>query len=109
MKQTIAVAALLAFSLLAVSCSGSDSEAGVASLEAPIDATLNQEQAGDETASDPVSDEEAILAFAACLRAFALKSYGATSFASFSDTKRRMDGRGFEPPTSALRTQRSPS
>ncbi|GAG42818.1 unnamed protein product, partial [marine sediment metagenome] len=28
----------------------------------------NQEQAGDEAADDPVSDEEAILAFAACLR-----------------------------------------
>jgi hypothetical protein len=63
-KRTIAIAALLAFGLLAVSCSGSDSDSGVASLEATPDTTENQEQAGDDT----VSDEEAILAFAACLR-----------------------------------------
>ena len=68
MKRTITIAALLAFGLLAVSCSGSNSDSGVASLKAPADTTQNQEQAGDEPADDPVSDEEAILAFAACLR-----------------------------------------
>ncbi len=69
MKRTIVIAALLAVGLLAASCSGSDSGADVASLEAPAEATDNPEQTqSDEAAAEPVSDEEAILAFAACLR-----------------------------------------
>ena len=69
LKRTIVIAALLAFGLLASSCSGSDSGADVASLEAPAEATDNPEQAQiEEAVAEPVSDEESILAFAACLR-----------------------------------------
>jgi hypothetical protein len=68
-KRTITIAALLAFGMLAVSCSATDSDSGVASLETTAESTGDQGQAqGDETNGDPTSDEEAILAFAACLR-----------------------------------------
>src|SRR5210317_1067365 len=67
--RTITIAALLCFGLLAASCSGTDSDSGVASLETLAEPTGDQGRAQDEVvAGEPVSDEEAILAFAACLR-----------------------------------------
>ncbi|MGB5431841.1 MAG: hypothetical protein WBO21_02425 [Acidimicrobiia bacterium] len=69
MRRSIIIAALLAFGLIAASCGGSESDSGVASLETPSQATDNQEQAqSDEAVAEPISDEAAILAFAACLR-----------------------------------------
>lgn len=68
-KRFTVIAALLAFGLLAAACSGSDSDSGVASLETQTDATQDLEPTSDDaTVDQPVSDEEAILAFAACLR-----------------------------------------
>jgi len=68
-RRSIIIAAVVAFGLLAASCSGSDSGSDVASLETPAETTDSQEQVhDDETVAEPVSDEEAILAFAACLR-----------------------------------------
>lgn len=66
-KRTIIITALLAFGLLTAACSGSDSDSDVASLETSAAATEEQGQDG-ETTDEAVSDEEAILAFAACLR-----------------------------------------
>ena len=67
--RTITIAALLCFGLLAASCSGTDSDSGVASLETLAEPTGDQGRAQDEVvAGEPVSDEEAILAYAACLR-----------------------------------------
>lgn len=69
MKRNVVVPILLAFGLLAAACGGADSDSGVASLETQSAATEEQGQAqGDAVAEEPVSDEEAILAFAACLR-----------------------------------------
>ena len=66
MRRSTIIAALLAFGLIAASCGGSESDSGVASLETPSQATDNQEQAqSDEAVAEPISDEEAILAFAA--------------------------------------------
>ena len=68
-KRIIIVAALLAFGLLAAACSGSNSSSDVASLETSAAPTAEQGQAqNEETIDEAVSDEEAILAFAACLR-----------------------------------------
>lgn len=67
--RTTTIAAFLALGLLAASCSGPDSDSGVASLETDAKGTDSQEQLqSDEAVAEPVSDEEAILAFAACLR-----------------------------------------
>jgi hypothetical protein len=65
-KRTKIIAVLLAAGLLAAACSGSDSDSGVASLE--TSAGVGNEQTLAEEPNEPVSDEEAILAFAACLR-----------------------------------------
>jgi len=60
---------MLALGLLAAACSGSDSDSGVASLETTPESVQNEQQPSDEAAAEePASDEEAILAFAACLR-----------------------------------------
>jgi len=68
-RRSIIIAAVVAFGLLAASCTGSDSGSDVASLETPAETTDSQEQVQDnEAVAEPVSDEEAILAFAACLR-----------------------------------------
>ena len=67
MKRTIVIAAVLAFGLLTASCAGSDSGSDVASLEEPSE-TQGAEAPGEDTAEEPPTDEEAILAFAACLR-----------------------------------------
>lgn len=69
MKRTIILPAVLAFGLVAGACSGSGGDAGVASLESASQAV--QESAVDQNDSsieEPMSDEEAVLAFAACLR-----------------------------------------
>ncbi len=60
---------LLAFGLLAAACSGSDSDSVVASLETTPKTVQDGQPPSDEApAEEPASDEEAILAFAACLR-----------------------------------------
>ncbi|MEA3501486.1 MAG: hypothetical protein U9R47_01820 [Actinomycetota bacterium] len=63
MKRTTIVPLLIAFGLLAAACSGTDSDAGVASLEDE----LQTEQAQD-SAVDAASQEEAVMAFTVCLR-----------------------------------------
>ena len=69
MKRLTMIAALLAFGLLAAACSGSDSDSGVASLETQTEAARDLQPTSDDAGvAEPVSDEEAILAFAACLR-----------------------------------------
>ena len=68
-RRSTVIAVLLAFGLLAASCSGSDSGSDVATLETPTETTQSPEQTLDDQAAEgSVSDEEAILAFAACLR-----------------------------------------
>jgi len=68
-KRLTVIAALLAFGLLAAACSESSSGSGVASLETQTEAAQDQESTShDAVVDEPVSDEEAILAFAACLR-----------------------------------------
>ena len=68
-KRLTMIATLLAFGLLAAACSGSDSGSGVASLETQTDTAQDLDPtSGDAAVDDSVSDEEAILAFAACLR-----------------------------------------
>ena len=67
MKRPIAIAAVLALASLAASCTGSDSGSDVASLEASTGVPQEQAPAEDATA-EPPTDEESILAFAACLR-----------------------------------------
>jgi hypothetical protein len=65
----LTIAALLTFGLFAASCSGDDSDSGVASLVSSAESTDEQGQMqADETVDQTVSDEAAILAFAACLR-----------------------------------------
>ena len=67
--RTFTIAAILAVGLIAASCSGSDSDSGVASLASSAVSTEAVEEAqSGETTSEPVSDEEAVLAFATCLR-----------------------------------------
>jgi hypothetical protein len=69
--KRIIVAVLLAFGLLAAACSGSNPSSDVASLETSAAPAGEQGQAqaqDEETIGEGVSDEEAILAFAACLR-----------------------------------------
>jgi hypothetical protein len=68
-KRLMMIGMVLAFGLLAAACSGSDTDSGVASLETQPEATQNPAAASDDAAADEtVSDEEAIFAFAACLR-----------------------------------------
>mgnify|MGYP000393912260 CR=1 FL=1 len=69
MTRTFTIAAILAVGLIAASCSGNDSDSGVASLATPAESTetVEETQSGENT-GEPVSDEEAVLAFAACLR-----------------------------------------
>ena len=67
-RQTM-IAMLVAFGLIATACSGTDSDSGVASLETTAETAQDQAQAPkDGAVEEPASDEEAILAFAACLR-----------------------------------------
>ena len=69
MKRPTMIAALLAFGLLAAACNGSGPDSGVASLEMATETAQDQEPtSGDAVLDEPASDEEAILAFAACLR-----------------------------------------
>lgn len=69
MKRTLILPAVLAFGMLAAACSGDGSDVGVASLESDTDAV--EDLATDQSnnpAEEPMSDEEAVLAFAVCLR-----------------------------------------
>ena len=69
MKRLTVIAVLLAFGLLAAACSDGDSDSSVASLETTPAAGQDEQQPPDNAnAEGPASDEEAILAFAACLR-----------------------------------------
>ena len=69
-KRLTMIAALLAFGLFTAACSGSEPDSGVASLETQTDAAQDLEPSPDCAGVDEgVSDEESILAFAACLRA----------------------------------------
>lgn len=68
-NRTVMLSAVLAFGLLAAACGGGSSDAGVASLEG--ETTAVQEavaQQSDNPDEQSMSDEEAVLAFAACLR-----------------------------------------
>lgn len=69
MKRTTILPAVLAFGLLAAACSGTNSENDVASLEVETQPAVESASGESDLAADqPVSDEEAVLAFAACLR-----------------------------------------
>ena len=69
MKRTTILPAVLAFGLLAAACSGTNSDDGVASLEVETQPAVESASGeGDTAADEPVSDEDAVLAFAACLR-----------------------------------------
>ncbi|MEA2024730.1 MAG: hypothetical protein U9N79_10650 [Actinomycetota bacterium] len=63
MRRTIIIPLLLAFGLFAAACGGTDSDAGVASLESDT-----QSEQAQEADSDSVSQEEAVMAFTVCLR-----------------------------------------
>lgn len=65
MKRTIIFNAIAAFGLLAAACSGDGMTTEVASLESTDDPARVEPQ--DPTA-EPVSDEDAVLAFTSCLR-----------------------------------------
>jgi hypothetical protein len=63
MKRNVVIPIVLAFGLLAAACGGADSDSSVASLESETQA----EQAENATV-DSASQEEAVMAFTACLR-----------------------------------------
>ena len=63
MTRTKILPLLLAIGLLAAACSGSDSDAGVASLEGESASEQSQ-----DAVVDPASQEEAVMAFTVCLR-----------------------------------------
>lgn len=69
MRRTIILPAVLALGLLAAACSGDGSAAAVASLEAETEAVGGSTGGRSDSAADEsMADEDAVLAFAACLR-----------------------------------------
>ena len=63
MKRNVMIPIMLAFGLLAAACSSADADSGVASLESETPAAQTE-----DAAVDSVSQEEAVIAFTACLR-----------------------------------------